>query len=352
MQTTEKEERLFDKVGECLYRYRPSGGYYARLKIGGKEIRRSLETTDRAVAKTNLAELKQELGQVDLRAGKITLGELCDRYLVTIQHQKPKTIEAKRNVIDRMKKRWPGGAAQQLRAIKPSEVQSFLSTEGARAGKSLYNQHVQVVRAAFALAVNDRLIARSPASEIKQIKRDKPIRRTPTFEEFKSMVANVRAQIYNADSADSADFIEFLGLAGLGQAEASSLTWGDVDWHRQEITTFRHKTSAGFVIPIYPQLRPLLERLRGDGIRKPDERVLRINDAKKALAAACRRLNFPSYSQRALRRLFITRALEKGVDVKVIAEWQGHRDGGQLILSTYSHVNRNHALKMAQMMSE
>jgi hypothetical protein len=42
---------------------------------------------------------------------------------------------------------------------------------------------------------------------------------------------------------------------------------------------------------------------------------------------------------RSLRRMFITRAIEKGVDVKTIALWQGHKDGGKLILDTYSHVN-------------
>jgi hypothetical protein len=50
--------------------------------------------------------------------------------------------------------------------------------------------------------------------------------------------------------------------------------------------------------------------------------------------------------------LFITRAIEKGVDVKVIAEWQGHKDGGKLILDTYSHVNRAHSQRMAQLMNE
>jgi len=38
--------------------------------------------------------------------------------------------------------------------------------------------------------------------------------------------------------------------------------------------------------------------------------------------------------------------------VKVIAEWQGHRDGGKLILDTYSHVNRAHSQRMAQLMTD
>jgi hypothetical protein len=50
--------------------------------------------------------------------------------------------------------------------------------------------------------------------------------------------------------------------------------------------------------------------------------------------------------------MHITRCIEKGVDVKVIAEWQGHRDGGKLILQTYSHVNPVHSNRMAQLMVE
>ena len=50
--------------------------------------------------------------------------------------------------------------------------------------------------------------------------------------------------------------------------------------------------------------------------------------------------------------MFITRAIERGVDVKVISEWQGHKDGGKLILDTYSHVNPVHSQRMAQLMTD
>ena len=80
--------------------------------------------------------------------------------------------------------------------------------------------------------------------------------------------------------------------------------------------------------------------------------IRRIADAKKAIAGACRRLGFPGYSHRSFRRMFITRAIERGVDVKTIAEWQGHKDGGKLILDTYSHVNRAHSQRMAQLMND
>jgi hypothetical protein len=83
----------------------------------------------------------------------------------------------------------------------------------------------------------------------------------------------------------------------------------------------------------------------------PEAKVFEVADAKKALASACQRLNLPNYSSRAFRRMFITTALERGVDVKVVAQWQGHRDGGKLILDTYSHVRPVHSERMAQLMT-
>ena len=198
------------------------------------------------------------------------------------------------------------------------------------------------------MAVRDRVISDSPAAHLKYIKRDKPIRLMPTWEQFKAIVADARGQVFNADAQDSADFLEFLGLAGLGQAEARSLRRSDVDFESGRMITFRHKTSTGFVVPIFPQLRPLLERLcAGKGNR---DTIFRIADAKHALTNACRRLGFPPFSQRSLRRMFITRAIERSVDVKVIAQWQGHRDGGKLILDTYSHVRQPHSDRMAALM--
>ena len=178
----------------------------------------------------------------------------------------------------------------------------------------------------------------------------KPIRTTPTFEQFKQIVADIRAQRFNADAEQSADFVEFLGLAGLGQAEAASIKRSDVDLDAGRIIVYRHKTDVGFVIPIYPQLRPLVEKLcRG---KTHNARLFSINEARKALANACKRLDFPAFTHRSLRRMFITRAIERGVDVKVIAEWQGHRDGGKLILQTYSHVRPEHSNRMAALMTE
>src|SRR5438552_1655579 len=121
MRTPQNTVGVFRKVGECLYRYSSNGVYYARFKADGKEIRRSLETTDRAEARRKLAAEKQKERQTDRSQGKLTLRELCDRYLKTIQDSKPKTLEQKSYVAERMKNQWPTGSLVQVAKIKPSD---------------------------------------------------------------------------------------------------------------------------------------------------------------------------------------------------------------------------------------
>jgi integrase len=347
MRALQNSTGVFQKVGECLYRY-SNGVYYGRIRVEGKEIKRSLQTTDRELARRKLADFRQEQRQIDRSAGKLTLDALCDRYLQMVQRQKPKTVERKTFIAGRIKNDWPTGRLTQVAKIKPSECDVWLSRYSF--GSASRNLHISCLKEVFGVAVRDQFISASPAAHLRSAKREKPIRLTPSFEQFKAIIADVRGQQFNADAQDSADFLEFLGLAGLGQAEAGSLTRPDVDFEAQRIITFRHKTATGFAVPLFPQVRPLLERLC-EG-KAHDERVFKIADAKKALAGACRRLGYPPFSQRSLRRLFITRAIEKGVDVKVIAEWQGHRDGGKLILDTYSHVNPAHSQRMAKLMSD
>jgi len=348
LEKPEHQRGAFRKVGECLYRYSSNGVYYARVKTEGKQIRRSLGTTDREIAKRELHRFKEEQRQIDRSRGKLTLSELCDRYLKTVQHQKPKTVERKAFIVGRIKGDWPTGSLTQVSKIKPSDVDLWLSSYGF--GAASRNLHISCVRELFAMAQRDGMIANSPAAHLRSSRRAKPIRLTPTYQQFKAIIADVRAQQFNADAQESADFLEFLGLVGVGQAEAGSLRRSDIDFDAARLITFRHKTKTGFSIPIFPQARLLLERLCQE--KTQEDFIFKIRNAKKALAGACRRLNLPPFSQRSLRRMFITLAIEKGVDVKVIAEWQAHKDGGKLILDTYSHVNRAHSDRMAALMAD
>jgi hypothetical protein len=80
------------------------------------------------------------------------------------------------------------------------------------------------------------------------------------------------------------------------QAEAANLLGEHIDFERGEIHLFRQKTRTAFVVPIYPQVRPLLERLRDRGQIKVGHQVFKVLDPKRALETACKRLGFPHFS--------------------------------------------------------
>jgi len=331
-----------------LYRYNPSGQYFARVRKGGKLYRQKLGTDDLAYAKRKLDDFKRDLDRTDHTKGATSFAAVLDKYEATLKGA-PSTLRDKKATILTIKTIFGGCASQPLRNFAPSKIEAFLADRYGRLSASAYNSALALVRRALDVAVRDKIIIENPVAHLKYRKRETPVRLTPTFEQFQEIVASVRAQPFNADAQDSGDFLEAMGLLGLGQAELSAIKRGDVDLAASRIFVKRRKTGAGFHIPIFPQARDLIEKLCQG--KRHDERLFKLHDARKALASACRRLGYAPFSQRSLRRMFITRAIERGVDVKVIAQWQGHEDGGKLILDTYSHVNPVHSNRMAQLMT-
>ncbi|MDF1742019.1 MAG: tyrosine-type recombinase/integrase [Verrucomicrobiales bacterium] len=328
----------------------PNDRYYAFIRHNGKLTKKSLKTDNLAEAKRLLRDERDKLERVDPGAGRITLAALCDSYLEGLK-QAPKTMEQKKQISDRIKDDWPhpSRAECRIRDIKPSTISKWLASYDF--GPCTYNAHLWFIRAVLDHAVKDRLLAENPAASIKAKKREDPIRLTPTFEQFQNIVRSIREQPRNARAEESADFVEFMGLAGVGNAETIHLNWEHIDFKQEKITLFRQKTKTGYQIPIFPQLRSLLERLNDREPKVSQGPVFKIRSAKKSMSAACERLGLPHFDHRSLRRMFVTRALQRGVDVKTVSQWQGHKDGGRLILSTYSHVIDSHSAKMAKLLS-
>ncbi len=88
-QPGEQPETTFELVGECLYRNASSGTYYALVKRGGKQFRRSLKTKDRALANRRIREYRSKITQLtDVSGGaRVTFVELSERWMKTIEAQ-------------------------------------------------------------------------------------------------------------------------------------------------------------------------------------------------------------------------------------------------------------------------
>ena len=93
-------------------------------------------------------------------------------------------------------------------------------------------------------------------------------------------------------------------------------------------------------MPIYPDLVPLLKQLHANHETPPPlaQRIFAMRSAKKSIAKACEQFKFHPFTPRNIRAYRIRKLWRAGVDIKLIAKWQGHTDGGELVINTYTEV--------------
>src|SRR5215210_1028635 len=110
----------FEKIGECLYRYRSTGTYYALYKIGNNKKRQSLETRDEKVAKRLLADKLAKRDRLDASQTGFTLAKLAEKYLLTIRAQASGTQDLKNAFVARLLADFTSGANCTVSRIKTS----------------------------------------------------------------------------------------------------------------------------------------------------------------------------------------------------------------------------------------
>jgi integrase len=285
----------------------------------------------------------KKLEAADPTAVDLTLEVLLENFLAARAGKSLKTQANEKWFAKILRKTFLPGTGVAVRKIKTSDLLKWLNHEAAAGnwGPRTFNRARLFLRQLFDLAVADEAITDSTspfrAKQIRPKKPEKVRRNIPTDEQFEAIIANVRAQRDNPDHEESANFLEFLGRAGVGQAEAASVKWRDING--EKITFVRRKTQREFQIPIYPWLKPLMARLHAARTSDDGEQnIFKIKDAGHALDNACERLSLPRFTQRNLRAMCIKRLYDARVPVKRIALWQGHSDGGQLIQQVYSEV--------------
>ena len=337
-------QKLFVKIPNVLGLYRNTGNgrYYGAKKIHGKRREISLKTTDRKIAERKLKDWIANLDKVNAEVERMNLRQLLAKFEAVHQGKSDSTQATNQCLLRILKRTWRFGLDMEVRDIRPSHLDEWLANHEGRLKNTSYNRYAGFLKQVFEIAVKDRIIAESPFQKVTTPwkKPQRVVPAIPTPQQFRAIVDSIRSQPFSDHAEDSANFVEFLGLAALGQAEAFALKWGDVDWNRGILHVRRQKTGVLFTVPIYPHLKPLLERLRSKARNKhsPGGRVFQIRDAKKSLSAACVRLRLPHFSQRNLRQFGIGLLWKASIDKKLIAKWQGHQDGGELILSTYTEV--------------
>jgi integrase len=350
-----------------LIRYVPSRTYFARIRIQGKLIVKSLKTDSIAVAKLRLGDLeKDERQNAEHRAaaatGKMTFGDCLKLHGDRRQADptfKPKTKEYYEYRTKALLKSWPGLKEQDVRKITKSDCLDWAARFRTGVSPSSFNHTIVLLRHAFEVGIEAGARYDNPARFIKASAASPSQLRLPEPDQFAAFVKEVESD-GKGYCRHSANLVRFLAYGGFRIHEARNIKWSDVDSKRRKIvvrgdpTTGLKGRRAGEVreVPMIPEMHDLVERLRHD---RPDDHadspVMRVRECQKAMDRAAKVVGMARITHHDLRHLFATRCIESGVDIPTVSRWLGHRDGGALAMRTYGHLRDQHSTAMAQQVS-
>ena len=320
----------------CLYRHE-NGSYYGIKKARGQIKTIALQTDDRKLAERKL---KYWIDSIENRSGEITLKALCDYFLRTRGGKKAKTVEGYQRAIKWLLETL--GENTLSHDVRPMDISQLFARSSQDYSGSTHNHLTETVNLIFELARNNGFVHENPVAKVERtLRRKKVIRKPPaipTQQQFESIISHIRNVRFSDTRQRSSDLVEFLGLAALGEAEAAGLRWQDVDFEKERINVQRKKTDQYFYVPLYPWLKPVLLDLWQRSGKPTAGRIFSVDCAKMSLRNACKALKMPNFSPRNLRQYGIVRQIRSGLPVKQVSKFQGHQDGGKLILSTYSEV--------------
>ena len=357
-----KAEKQWQKTSYAnLIRYVPSGTYYARLRVKGKLIRKSLNTDLITVAKLRLGDFekaeRQRSESVDaVASGKMTFGDAITIHKSRVAGDaslKPRTKDYHDQRITALCKSWPGLERKEIRTVSKTDCLNWAGTFGAKASPTAFNHTIGILKGLLEIGVEVGARYDNPAKFIKRASERAKILTLPEPEEFHRFVSAIENS-GSGWSSSCADLVRFLAFGGFRKGEAALITWADCDFEKGEILV-RGDAETGTKnwtvrrVPMIPDMRRLLEQLRSE---RADESagtpVMKVKECQKAMDRAAKLVGIARITHHDLRHLFATLCIESGVDIPTVSRWLGHKDGGALAMRVYGHLRDQHSVNMAQ----
>jgi integrase len=338
-----------------LLQYVSTGLYFARTKVNGKLIRRSLGVKTFDAAKLVLHDfLAKEQKRRHVVGAPVTVGEALALYESSLDNDATLSEQSKyyrRNCIKRLKKSWPGLDNTKLRAVTRNQCESWAGELAAEVDAQYFNNILGTLKAILArggIADDEH----SPLASVKRMGIEMVPPTLPEPDQFLRIIAEMETSGAGQQQA-CADFARFLAYSGCRLSEARAATWADVDLSKGFLTVHNAKVRRARnwkptrLVPIIPDMRVLLERLQAAN-PKPTDSICAVGECEKSLVRACDKVKVPKLTHHDLRHLFATRCIEAGVDIPTVSRWLGHSDGGALAMKVYGHLREKHSAEMAQ----
>jgi len=342
-----------------------NGRYYLQMRVEGEKSARkiplqaqNLQAASKEIREKQSAKDKGELPTAGL---KPKFAGYCKSYLEffeTVQNsgKRPRTVERERTSLVR----WVAalGHVRVDKITKPM-ITAFIEAR-LKDGLSPRSVNVDVIalRNVLKKAMNDGFLHALPTAGLKPLRVRTVKRPLLTPAEFEKLCSAAHRCGKNSD--ELVDYLKFLAFTGARCSEALRVKWADVDFERRHVTIGADglsKNGKSRVVDFNPNLETHLREMWQ--CRAPDTAWLFPSPQRgdQDRAAKSLRDSFEIARKQAelswvgfhdLRHFFCSLAIMSGIDVRTIAEWMGHLDGGILIGKIYSHLLGEHRQRMAQ----
>jgi integrase len=212
-----------------LVRHVQSGNYYARIRVRGKLIWKSLKTDRISVAKLRLSDFHKEERQrsdahIAVARGKMVFSQALETYRgrLTGDHSlKDRRKVYREERISALLRSWPELEVTDVAQISKANCLSWAARFGQKASPSAFNNTVGTLKLVLDIAVEAGARYDNPVVHVKRKKIRQKLLQLPSQDQFLRLVETIR----NADGGYGdrcADLVEFLAYSGCRKGEAES----------------------------------------------------------------------------------------------------------------------------------
>jgi len=316
-----------------MFKRKDSGLWWMIFRHNGKKIQKSLETSDKKLAKAIEAKII-----TDIVEGKYyekptghnkTFRQLMDRFM---KEHAPKVSDSmQKSYASSLKHLIPFFGELNLLSVtrkKISEYKVLRLDEGARPAS--LNRELAMVSKAFTLALEDwDWISGNdkPFSKMPYEKENNERDRWLTEDEEEKLLENSPEWLR--------EILIFALNTGLRQGELLSLEWSRVDLFRKTILIQKTKNGKPKTVPLNQIAMDVIMRKSESKVRKLKNDFVFVSshgtkidrhNLRRAFNSAVRASKIENIKFHDLRHCFCTKLAQRGVDIYKIAKLAGHED--------------------------
>jgi integrase len=363
------------KQVEGVYENVPKSGiWYARLRVNGKLVRKSIGTRAEAIAYIEKARTIKRTGggvlpttakqpartfsELAKTGSEVTVGELCDDLLRHIRRN-PQDYKDQRNPPYRIGLVRTKFGNRSATTVQPFEIADWLD-DMVDLAPATRNRLKVTVSAIYKRGKERGRVNVNPARDVKQkrvnngvvrdLKRDEEDRIRAVLQkavdscppENKRRRERLLHRIYELDVS--------LG-SGMRKGEQYGIVWPDVNFDDRKITARDTKNGETRIIPMIDDVFHALKAIKAMGLKRKNrsrdcpnpsskDSVFAVGDNKRWWKATLKAAKVTNYRWHDNRHTFCSRLAQSGASLKVIQEAAGHKT--IQMAARYAHLHQTH----------